>query len=98
MINLRPYSIGLISLLSACTPKTSIIYMGSEMNNPNLVTYSISDSDNRIKREILETEGDVKIPRNIKEKLMAEVDQRGLVVKINELQDMMNISLFFPIL
>jgi len=29
---------------------------------------------------------------------MAEVNQRGPVVKINELEDMMEISFFFPIL
>jgi len=63
MITLKPYSLGLISLLSACTPKTSIIYISSEMNNPNLATYSISDSDNSIKREILEAEGDLKMRR-----------------------------------
>lgn len=98
---MRAYSacgVGLVSLLYACAPKTDVVYMNTEMNSPYTKTYAVSDTDNRIKREILETEGDAKIPKNLKERLMLEADSRGLVVETRELADGTEIIVFFPII
>ena len=68
------------------------------MNSDYTETYAVSDSDNKIKREILETEGDAKIPKNLKERLMLEADSRGLVVETRESADGTEITVFFPII
>lgn len=98
MRNCSFYSAGLISLLCACAPKTSVIYMYSDMNNPNLRTYSISDPDDRIKREILEAGDDAKLNWYSKHRLLLEANHRGLVVKTNELEDRTEVAVFFPAL
>lgn len=97
---MRLYSAGLVSLLCACSPRMSMIYMDSETSSLNSTTYAISDHDNRIKREVLEAEkeGDEKLPWNIRQKLMLEADGRGLFVRTNELDDRTEITVFFPII
>ena len=92
------YNLGLISLLAGCAPKTSMIYMNTEINSPYTDTYAISDHDNKIKREILETEGDVRLHEKLKETLMSEANRRGLVVEMSKLEDRTDVTIFFPIL
>jgi len=92
------YNAGLVSLLCACAPKTSVIYMYADMDNPNLRTYSVSDSDDKIKREILEAGEDAKLNWYSRHRLLLEVNRRGLVVKTNELEDRTEVTVFFPVL
>lgn len=95
---MRIFTAGLISLLYGCVPGPNIIYMNSEVHNSGLRTYTVSDDDDKIKREILEAGENMKIPSPLVERLMAEASQRGLPVKTRDLIDGTEVNIFFPIL
>ena len=97
MRSLKVY--GLALLLASCTPKSSIIYMSAEIDRPDRLTYSVSDQDDRIKKEILETqEKQGQIPHSLLETIMKETSQRGIVVQVEEIEERIEISVYAPIL
>ena len=97
MKSLKVY--GLALLLSGCAPKSSIIYMSREIDRPDRLTYSVSDVDDRVKREILEAqENKGQISPMILETIMRETSQRGIVVQVEESEEGTEVSAYPPIL
>ncbi|MBI4158837.1 hypothetical protein HY500_01105 [Candidatus Woesearchaeota archaeon] len=97
MKSLKVY--GLALLLTCCAPKSSIIYMAAEIDNPTRITYSVSDDRNEIKGEIFrEQEEQGQIPISFLEEMIKETDRRGLVVQVERFEEKIEVSVYAPIL
>lgn len=73
--------------------------MFAEINRPDRITYSVSDVDNRIKKEILETqEKQGQVSPSLLEAIMKETSQRGIVVQVEKIGERIEISVYAPVL
>ena len=73
--------------------------MSREIDRPDRLTYSVSDVDDRVKREILEAQGKKRqIPPGILEEIMKETSQRGVVIQIEDYGKGTKVSIYPPIL
>ncbi len=76
--------------------------MGREVNSTE-TSYIISDLNDRIKREIIDAHADdadsgFGLPKDIRDRVMVEVNHCGLPVKVVDDTSRTSITIFFPIL